>query len=73
MAVRVVCQRCQRNTYFFAADLIAYGAASLADLDDLRFRCARCDGRKTRVHAVDLNATPSGFIVVERLPPRRRI
>lgn len=71
MAVRVICQRWHHDAHFLARDLVAYSASPTTRLDDLRFRCGRCDSRKTRARPVDLDATPSGFIVVQRLPARR--
>ncbi|WP_369240947.1 hypothetical protein [Jiella sp. M17.18] len=70
MAVRVLCQRCHRQAHFLASDLVAHGASAGLPFEEIRFRCSACDSRKTRAHPVDLDATPAGFIVVQRLPAR---
>ncbi|MCB8840635.1 hypothetical protein [Aurantimonas sp. VKM B-3413] len=70
MAVRVLCQRCHREAHFLASDLLAHGAPAGHDFEDIRFRCSACDSRKTRAHPVDLDATPAGFIIVQRLAKR---
>lgn len=71
MAIRVLCQTCYRDSHLLAADLLAFGGAPDCLLDELPFRCTSCRGQKTRAHAVDLDAAPAGFVVVQRLPARR--
>jgi hypothetical protein len=71
MAIRVLCQVCHRDAHFLAVDLIAYGTAADAHIDNVRFRCSTCRSRKTRAHAVDLDAAPAGYVIVQRLPARR--